>query len=320
MIFQGEFICARLYFLRASLHMNFFSFDLRKFIFYILVICLPLLSINMEQKQIGNDWYNEPFRMLAGATQNLTYSFTIGVKDSVALYLNLIGIKKESQDLKTTNQKLASMLNSFDELRNENDRLRALLSFKQSVKMELIPARIIGRRDIVADHEALTINKGTNDGLKKGQGVITLGGALGYIFKPTATTAHVLLVTDRYSVVDGIVHRSRAHGIVEGKGSDSCSMKYVDRTEAVKEGDLVVTGGLDNIFPKGYPLATVEKVERKTHSVSLKIELKPIVDPSQVEEVFVISNAHEEDLGSRLPPTELTEETAPAAEPEKTKK
>lgn len=292
--------------------MNFFSFDLRKFLFYLLVICLPLLSINMEQKHGGDDWYNEPFRMLAGATQNLTYSFTIGVKDSVALYTNLIGIKKENIELKTSNEKLATMLNSFNELRNENDRLRALLGFKQSVKMELIPAKVIGRRDIISDHEALTINKGTNDGLKKGQGVITLNGALGYIFKPTATTAHVLLITDRYAVVDGIVHRSRAHGIVEGKGQDSCSMKYVDRTEAVKEGDLVVTGGLDNIFPKGYPLATIERIERKTHSVSLTIELKPVVDPTQVEEVFVIANAHDEDLSSRLGVANDETPTAPA--------
>jgi rod shape-determining protein MreC len=106
----------------------------------------------------------------------------------------------------------------------------------------------------------------------------------------------VILITDRYSVVDGLIQRTRASGIVEGKGNSFCILKYVEKTEDVKVGDLVVTGGLDNIFPKGFPVAVVEKVERKNVSVSLTVELRPVVDAAKAEEVFVVTNAANIDL------------------------
>ncbi|MBX3033212.1 MAG: rod shape-determining protein MreC [Bdellovibrionaceae bacterium] len=279
--------------------MNFLNIDLKKILFFLLVIALPLLSFNVEQKSREDQWFNEPVQFLAGFTQETFDIFSRGVKETTGLYLNLIGIKKESADLKGRNSELTTRLEAMNELQTENDRLRAMLDFRQATKMELIAAEVVGR-DLVPDHSTITINKGTNHGLKNGQAVITLGGVLGYIFKPGASTSHVMLLSDRYAVVDGIVQRTRAHGIVEGRSAGGCNLKYVERTEDVKEGDIVVTGGLDNIFPKGFPIATVQSVERKTFSVSLKVELKPVVDPDKVEEVFVVTNAKNEDLGPRL--------------------
>lgn len=289
--------------------MNFLNIDLKKIVFFLIVIALPLLSINMEQKQTETTWFDEPILLVAGTVQSTFDGFSRGVKDTAALYLNLIGIKRENEDLHHQNSELITRLESMNELRLENDRLRGLLDFKQSTKMELVAAQVVGR-DLVPDHSTLTINKGTDHGLKNGQAVITLKGVLGYIFRPTANAAHVMLLSDRYAVVDGIVQRTRAHGIVEGRGAGGCSLKYIERTEDVKEGDLVVTGGLDNIFPKGFPIAVVESVESKTVSVSLKVELKPIVDPAKVEEVFIVTNAQFVDLESQVAqqPTESSAE------------
>ena len=126
--------------------------------------------------------------------------------------------------------------------------------------------------------------------------MITVGGAVGYIFKPETFTSQILLITDRYSVVDGIIARSRARGIVEGKNTANCTLRYVEKSEDVQTGDLVVTSGLDNIFPKGFPVAVVESVETRSYSVSLKVDLRPVVDPDKIETVFVILNAANEDL------------------------
>ncbi|MBX3040121.1 MAG: rod shape-determining protein MreC [Bdellovibrionaceae bacterium] len=292
--------------------MNFLNIDLKKIIFFLIVIALPLLSINMEQKQTETIWFDEPIQLMASSVQSVFDGFSRGVRETASLYLNLIGIKKDNTDLRHQNSELITRLESMNELRLENDRLRGLLNFKQSTKMELVAAQVVGR-DLVPDHSTLTINKGTDHGLKNGQAVITLKGVLGYIFRPTTTTAHVMLLSDRYAVVDGIVQRTRAHGIVEGRGAGGCSLKYIERTEDVKEGDLVVTGGLDNIFPKGFPIAVVESVESKTVSVSLKVELKPIVDPAKVEEVFIVTNAQLVDLESQV----AQQQTEPSAAEEK---
>ena len=253
----------------------------------------------MEQKKNQTQWFNEPFSWLTSQTQYLFYDYSKGVKDTTARYVNLVNIKKENELLKTTNNQLQTQLLKFDEVIAENNRLKSMLEFKQNSKMTLVSAQIIGR-DLIPDHNSLTINKGSDDGIKSGQAVMTLKGALGYIYKPSKKTAHVLLMTDRYAVIDGVIQRSRAQGIVEGKGSSGAVLKYVERTEDVKPGDLVVTGGLDNIFPKGFPIAIVEATEKKHVSVSLKVELKPLVDPDKVEEVFVVVNAAHEDLSEAL--------------------
>lgn len=295
--------------------MNFLNIDLKKIIFFLLVIALPLLSINVEQKQNGSLWFDEPIQLMAGSVQSLFNGFSRGIRETTSLYLNLIGIKKENSGLRHQNSELLTRLESMEELRLENNRLRDLLSFKKTSKMDLVAAQIVGR-DLVPDHNTLTINKGTDDGLRSGQAVITLEGVLGYVFRPTNSSAHVMLLSDRYAVVDGIVQRTRAHGIVEGRGAGGCNLKYIERTEDVRKGDLVVTGGLDNIFPKGFPIAVVEEVENKTISVSLKVELRPLVDPAKVEEVFIVTNAQQVDMEAlTLTPPPSTEPTPSTALP-----
>jgi rod shape-determining protein MreC len=268
----------------------------------VIVLTLPLVSINMQQGPQSSSWISKPFTILGSTALEGFYAFSHGIKNTTAMYVNLINIKKENENLRSHNNELRTHIEKMIELSSENDRLRDLLSFKAQTKMTLIAAEVVGR-DVVIDHNTITINKGTQDGLKAGQAVITTGGVLGYIFKPGPFTSNVMLITDRYSVVDGIIQRTRAHGIVEGKSSTGCSLKYVEKTEDVKEGDIVVTGGLDNIFPKGFPIAVVESVERKTFSVSLKVELRPIVDPLKAEEVFVISHAANEDFKDKFAPT-----------------
>jgi len=285
--------------------LNFFNFDIKKVIAFLILFSLPLITINMEQKQFETMWFSKPFAWVGSLIQEGFFDFSTGIKDTTAMYVNLINIKKENQLLKNKNEEIMTRLLALNEFQIENGRLKALLDFKASTKMELISAQVIGR-DLVADHNTITINKGLKHGLKNGQAVMTTDGVLGYVFRPENITANVMLITDRYAVVDGLIQRTRARGIVEGKGAGGCVLKYVERSEDVKPGDIVVTGGLDNIFPKGFPIAIVESTEKKAYSVSLKIDLKPVVDPYRVEEVFVISNAVNEDMTERYTLKEST--------------
>lgn len=275
--------------------MNPFNFNLKKAFILILVLSLPLVSINMEQKKVQNSWFTQPFSFLAQTIQGVFSGLSDGVKSTTSEYLNLLNIKSEIKHLKLENDELKTRLTQFNESQNELERLRTLLDFQKNTKMELIPAQVIGR-DLVPDHSTITINKGTIHGLKPGQAVLTVSGAVGYVFKPQLHTAHVMLITDRYAVVDALIQKTRARGIAEGKSKDTCALRYVDRTDDVKPGDLIVTGGLDNIFPKGFPLGVVVDVQRKTKGVSLAIDIKPVVDSNAVEELFIVKHAASEDF------------------------
>ncbi len=275
--------------------MNFLNLNWRKLALIILAALLPLMTINMEQKGREADWIKQPFRLVAGFAEDLFYGFSHGVRSTTGYYLNLLNIKTANQNLLVENAELKTRLDLFRELELENDRLRELLQFKQKSKMELIAASVMGR-DLVPDHKTLTINKGTAHGIKIGQAVIAIKGAVGTVIQAEMNRSHVMLITDRYSVIDGIVQRTRALGIVEGKGTDNLAlMKYIDRTTDLKKGDLIVTGGLDKVFPKGFPLAKVENIEDKAYSVAMKIELRPVIEPTEIEEVFVVLNSQGED-------------------------
>lgn len=288
--------------------MNFLNFNLKKAFIILIVLILPLISINMEQKNSSTPWFNKPLSFLAELTQSIFHGFSYGVRSTTAEYINILNVKKRNSDLQKENEELRTRLNLFNENQNELERLRTLLDFQKNTKMELIPAQVIGR-NLVTDHNTITINKGTDHGLVAGQAVLTVSGAVGHVFRPSKRSSHVMLITDRYSVVDAIIQKTRMHGLVEGKSKESCILQYVERTEDVKDGDLIVTGGLDNIFPKGFPLGVITNVERKTKNTSLVIEVKPVVDSNKIEEVFVVSNAGQENFL-----TEPVEASTPAAE------
>lgn len=279
--------------------MNFLNFDLKKVLIGLFVLALPLFSLNSERNMGKTGWYDRPFSFLAGVTQDLFFSFSDGVRGTTALYLNLINIKKESARIDAENRELRTRLATMEELRKENQRLNGLLEFRSQSKMDLVAARVMAR-DLLSDHSTIQINKGTHHGLRSGMAVVTTEGVVGYVFRPETFTSQVLLITDRFAVVDGVVGRSRARGIVEGKNQNGCALRYVEKSEDIQVGDIIVTSGIDNIFPKGFPVARVETIESKSYSVSMKVDLRPIVDPDRVEEVFVIKDAANQDLSNKV--------------------
>jgi rod shape-determining protein MreC len=138
-----------------------------------------------------------------------------------------------------------------------------------------------------SEYSSLKLNKGSNEGLKKGMGVVTHDGVVGYLLNVSPHYSTVLVLTDRNAVIDSLVQRTRARGIVEGLGRDICHIKYLQRTDDVQIGDLVVTG-FDGIFPKGFPIGAVTKVQKKAYGVTQYVEMRPIVDVARLEEVFVV--------------------------------
>lgn len=289
--------------------MNFLNFDFKKAVVILCLLALPLVSINAQKNPLDQGWFNQPFSFIASLVQMGFYGFSEGVRGTTSLYLNLINIKRDNQRILSDNRELQSRLEAMAELEKENQRLNQLLDFRSHSKMHLIAARIMSK-DISLDHNTIQIDKGTQHGLKASQAVITVNGAVGYVFKPGLMTSQILLITDRFAVVDGIISRSRARGIVEGKSKTHCTLRYVEKSEDVQPGDVVVTSGLDNIFPKGFPVAIVESIESKSYLASLKIDLKPVVDPDKIEEVFVIADAKMEDLSA--PTAATSSANAPA--------
>jgi rod shape-determining protein MreC len=278
--------------------LNFFAFDLRKAVIVLIVIALPLLSINMKRNPGDDPWYRKPITSMVSIAQEGYSNFTSGVRGTTSMYLTLIGIKRENFTLQKENEELRATLGALAELKLENERLNHLLDFKQSTSMHLLAAKVIAR-DLSPDHFSIRINRGTRHGLKKLQGVITVEGTVGYILRSDAESSQVLVLTDRSSAIDAVIQRTRARGLISGSNLSSCRLRYLERADDVTAGDLVVTSGLGGYFPKGFPVGRITSVHKTDFGISQEAALNPIVNPSNLEEVFVVLNSGQEDFTDR---------------------
>lgn len=275
--------------------MNFFTFDIRKVFLVIALVVVPLIAINMQRKSEEELWFTRPFSFAAGMISQGYSSFSSGVRGTTSMYLDLIGVKKDNEKLRTQLAELNAQLGALTELKLENERLSQLLGFKQASKMNLLAARVIGR-DLLPDHNTITVDRGLSHGVQKNMAALTIGGVIGYTFRVENESAQILLLTDRYAVIDAIVQRSRARGLVEGISRSNCRLRYLKRSDDVKVGDLVVTSGLFNIFPKGFPIGTVTAIDKSRYGMTQEVEVKPAVEPLNLEEIFIVLNANHQDL------------------------
>jgi rod shape-determining protein MreC len=187
------------------------------------------------------------------------------------------------------------------EVELENRRLRELLAFRATVPTEIITARVVGS-DALGLSRSLVIDRGTADGVRRGAAVLAPEGVVGRVLLAGRHAARVLLIVDHNSGVDGIVQRTRARGIVEGTPQGAvegahggCGLKFVKRTERLEEGDLVVTSGMDGIFPKGLPIGRIAAIDKRGQSLFQYAAIEPTVDFGRLEEVLVV----------RAPPVKL---------------
>jgi rod shape-determining protein MreC len=168
----------------------------------------------------------------------------------------------------------------------ENARLRELLAFRQTLKGELLTARVIGH-DAAGLSRTITIDQGSAAGVGRGAAVLAPGGLVGQVFLVSSHAARVLLITDHNSGVDAVVQRTRGRGIVEGAVDGRCALKFVKRTEDLQVGDLVLSSGLDGIFPRGLPVGRIAAVDKQGQGLFQYAQVDPVVDVDELEEVLV---------------------------------
>ncbi len=202
-------------------------------------------------------------------------------------YVTNIRASKRNVELTKRVSELESQIASFKELSRENKRLKDLLQFGTGVDYKKILAQVVAW-DASSDFRVIRINKGLVDGVSLQSPVITSDGLVGYIYRLTDHFADILTVLDSNNRVDGLVQRIRAHGIVEGFNNEKSIMKYVSRAEPIILGDLVITSGLGNIYPKGIRVGKVSRIERESYGITQNVEITPAVDFGRLEEVVIL--------------------------------
>jgi rod shape-determining protein MreC len=213
---------------------------------------------------------------------------TVNVTEGLWLkYFGLINTHNENMRLKRELDSLKSVKYQYQELLRTNQRLQSLLQFRESSDQPVIAAQVIGK-DPTGWFQSVIIDKGENAGIKMNMPVVNAEGVVGKLVAVSYNYAKVLLVIDQNSSVDCIIQRSRDTGIVKGLSSKVCLLDYVLKSSDVRVGDVVVTSGLDRIFPKGIPVGDVIEVKDPPGELFKDVKISPRVNFSKLEELLVI--------------------------------
>ena len=166
----------------------------------------------------------------------------------------------ENEKLKTENLLLQGRMQKLAALTEQNVRLRELLNSSALVNEKVEVAELIGMDPNPFTHRII-INKGERDGVVLGQPVLDARGLMGQVVELMPYTSRVLLLTDSTHSIPVQVNRNGLRAIASGTGNpERLELRHVADTADIKEGDLLVSSGLGQRFPAGYPVATVREV------------------------------------------------------------
>jgi rod shape-determining protein MreC len=212
-------------------------------------------------------------------------------------YLYLIDTAEENEKLRDDVSRLQHELFLYRARDGEYRRLLNLFNVGKNFGSTYLAAEVIWN-DPRSEIKVLEINKGSVDGVEPNQAVLGQYGLIGRIGQVSLATSKVLLITDPNSSVDVLLDRSRARALLVGMikqaelrpGPYALSrLEYLRRISDVVDGDVVVTSGLDNIFPRGIPVGKIENIERKQYAIFQQADVVPFEDMSSIEEVLIIT-------------------------------
>jgi rod shape-determining protein MreC len=258
------------------------------FVVVLLAVAIILLSYNIKQENRSN-FIKKTVLEAAAPVQNTLNAAVKGISDAWSRYIFLVGLVEENKKLNKKINVLKTDLNLYQEGYLESQRLKKLLSIVDDTDHDYIAARVIGREQASLS-KVILINKGSAQGLAAGMPVLAQPGIIGRVTDVSWHSARVLLLIDESSNIDALVQRNRTQGIIRGAGSRGCILKYVSKTQDVKEGDTIVSSGIGGVFPKGIIIGTVNHVDRQEAGLFLKISMTPAIDFSKLEEVLILSS------------------------------
>ena len=195
---------------------------------------------------------------------------------------------KENQNLLSQQKINSSILQRYESLEQENERLKQILNAANNLDNKVEITRIISV-NVNPYRHTIVIDKGERDGVYEGQVLLGADGVIGQILHTNFLTSEAILISDSDHALPVEINRNGLRTIVLGNGSyTKLDVPYIPNNADIEIGDLLVTSGLGGKFPSGYPVAKVDFIESDLSEQFYKVSAKPIAYLNQVREVMLL--------------------------------
>ena len=210
------------------------------------------------------------------------------LQDALGIIPNYFDLRHENRVLRELNVTLADEVNRLREARLENLRLRQLLGLKERGQFGFVAANVIGK-NLQLLRNTVTLDAGERSGVKMDMPIVTENGLAGKIVATSTGYAVAQILFNKEIRVSAKIERSRVDGIIRWDGGSMLALQDVAKTLDVQTGDVIITSEYSSFFPPGIRIGVVTAARGAEGSLFQSIEVKPAVDFSRLEEVFVIT-------------------------------
>ena len=257
-----------------------------------LVVCavISFLCISVDRQSNYLNPVRETLSFVVYPIQ-LAVDLQMGLAETISSYLKKQKtLMSDLEKLRTENLQLSVRAQRYSAVKRENSRLRDLLDFPVVPNQRAIVANILSI-DTKSGSQQIVVNKGENTGAQIGQAMIDVHGVIGQVIKVGPYSSVGLLITDPKHSIPVELNRTGLRAVVTGiDESKKLSLSFVPIDADVVAGDLVVSSGLGNRFPSGYPVGTIKSVARVNGESFADISVEPISDLTFSREVLLVGS------------------------------
>lgn len=241
-------------------------------------------NMSLVENGVGN---------VVNSVQGVFYKVGNKIKSSVNFVFNYGDVKDENEALKAENERLKSFDIENELLKSENDKLRSILNFKNAnEEYEYIGADVTG---IAGNNflEGYYINRGEKEGIEKGMVAINGNGLIGQVTSVGENWSIVeSLCNENIAVAGYVLSTEESNGIVKGyKGNEDkflAEIQGLALDSTIKEGDVILTSGLGEIYPKGIKIGEVIEVYEDKANVTKSAIITPSVEFNKLEQLTIV--------------------------------
>jgi rod shape-determining protein MreC len=195
----------------------------------------------------------------------------------------------ENQQFRLNELKFQEQTIQLDIIKQENELLRTLLASPLRSELKKMVAEILSV-DSDPDSHQLVINRGAGDGVYEGQPVLDAFGVVGQILHVGQTTSRIILITDISHAVPVRVKRNGLRLLASGSGQiDRLNHNFVPQSADIKIGDVLVTSGLGEKYPEGYPVSTITFISNDESREFLRVYSSPIAEIDRLRYLLLLS-------------------------------
>jgi rod shape-determining protein MreC len=221
--------------------------------------------------------------------ERFVHGFGYNIRHGWSNYIDLRNTRQQNHDLQEQIARLRLEQAALSEDAIQGHRLQALLDFQQHYVASTVAAQVIGTsgNDL---SRVLYIDKGSKDGLKPDQAVITPDGIIGKLRDVFPHTSQVLLINDQTSGAGVLLASTRLRAILRGSTTGQIVINNLTPDSRIQIGEQVLSSGGDQVYPRGLPVGTIESIKPDPdHQPYTLIQLRPAANLNQLEEVLVIT-------------------------------